>query len=69
MNFKLNDKVISKSKWSMDREGEVHKVSELGIHVKFLEKNSYVEKYVYEIFRYEKTHRLHSGIEQLIHLN
>lgn len=64
-SFKTGDPVLSKSKWSLGKTGVVNKVSELGVHVKFIEKNAYGEKPVYEIFRHEKTHALHSGIEQL----
>ena len=65
MGFKKDDHVISKSEWSNGKKGIVNKVSDLGIHVKFLEKNMFGEKFIYEIFRHEVTHRLHSSIQDL----
>lgn len=63
--FEKGNKVLSNSEWSKGKIGVVNKVSDIGIHVKFIEKNAYGEKPIYEIFRFQKTHRLHSKIEDL----
>lgn len=57
--FVLNDIVRSKSKVSFDKNGIVHKISDLGVHVKF-------ENGQFEIFRFKKEHHKHSDILELI---
>lgn len=65
--FTKEQEVTSNSKYSFGKKGVVHKISEIGVHVKFIEKNIYGEKHIYEIFRYETSHALHSHISQLKH--
>lgn len=64
--FKVKDRAISKSKWSDGLEVEVHKISEIGVHVKFWDEPH--KRFMYEIFRFEPTHRLHSNINDLLPL-
>jgi len=63
MDFKVNDKIISDSKFSKEQTGEVWKISELGVHVRFWDVKH--NKYMYQIFRHERTHHMHSLIEEL----
>lgn len=58
--FKRGDSVISFSLWSNGKIGIVNKTSNIGVHVKF-------ENGTSEVFRYNKSHHMHSSISNLTH--
>lgn len=61
--FKINDKVKSSSKYSMNFVGVVWKISEKGVHVKFEE--SAIQKFGFQKFFFNPTHHMQTPIEQL----
>jgi hypothetical protein len=56
--FKIKDTVRSKSKYSLNKQGVVYKISEIGVHVRFVDG-------LFEIFRFKKMHHKHSEITEL----
>lgn len=61
--FKINDKVLSSSKYSNNYIGVVWKISDKAVHVKF-EANDF-QKFGFQKFYFNSTHHMQTPIEQL----
>lgn len=63
-NFQIGDPVY----WSgYNKLGEVHKISEKGVHVKYRE-NHPIHKYSYQVFHFNPTHHMQTHINQLVRI-